>query len=99
MAREMFDINVLLNDAPKALGSGKTVEHAEPHRDWALWIQFVPQSYSGIPKRGIKFNGDSLAVKSVTFSSNVNKDINEWTRSFNESVVSQNAYELKFLEH
>ena len=58
----------------------------------------IPQSYSGIPRRGIKFNGDSRAVNNIDFSSNVNNDMRFLTLASMDNEVLQKENELKLLE-
>ena len=62
-------------------------------------MQLAPQSYSGIPNLGMKFNGDSLAVNNDAFSSMVNNEIKLSTRSSIDNEVLQKGKLLKFLEH
>ena len=58
----------------------------------------IPQSYSGIPSLGMKFNGDSLAVNNTDFSSNVNKEIRFFTLSSVDNKGLQKGNDLKFGE-
>ena len=53
---------------PKLTGLGKEVGHFVPQRDWTPWMQLVPQSYSGRPKRGTAPPGDWRAVSIGGFS-------------------------------
>ena len=63
------------------------------------WNVSIPQSYSGIPRRGIKFNGDSLAVNKIAFSSNVNNEMRFLTLSSMDNDVLQKGNALKLVEH